>query len=329
MRAAITGANGFIGATLTRKICENGGRVAAIVRQTSDLSLLDTTACELHTTGLSRVETLSEAFAGADVVFHCAARSSDWGSIDDFRADNVDPAVRVVTAASRAGVERLVHISSTVVYGFHGHVNANEATKHAPSPFPYCVTKLEGEREIVRLSQKLGIECVIIRPGNVYGPGDRVTFAKLLPHLEKGDFAHVSGGRSLTCPTYVDHLVDALIKAAEVPGIDGEDFIITDGHRVNWRDFIDATSKALDGRQIRLSFSPWIANAAAGVAEWIFTALARPEAPPITRYRVAQTSRDYHFSIDKAKRLLGYEPSIPLEEALCRTIAWYRGKRVQ
>ena len=323
MKAIVTGANGFVGSNLVRRLLSDGWAVSGIVRKTSDLSFLRGLDVQLVDAGLEDVDVLARAFAGADVVFHCASRASDWGSMDVFRKANVATAERVMQAAAQAGAGRVVYISSTVVYGFGGHVDTPETAPLRPERFPYCVTKLEAERMVERIGRDRKLPYSIIRPGNVFGPNDRITTIHLFKFLRAGKFAYVNGGRTLTCPTYVENLVDAIVLAGTKPAAAGEAFTITDGLRITWREYIEKICSALTTPPPRLSIPGGPAYAAAAVAEGLFKLFRAKDPPPITRYRIAQVRRDYHFSIEKARRLLGFEPKVGLEEAIRRTARWY------
>jgi nucleoside-diphosphate-sugar epimerase len=325
VRAAVTGANGFLGSNLVRRLVETGWSVAALVRATSDRTFLDgLDGVEIVGAGLGDAAALVRTFRGADVVFHCAARASDWGPPAEFHESNVRTTERVVAAAADAGCGRLVHIGSTVVYGFGGHVDSDETAPHAPDPFPYCTTKLEGERRATAIARERGLPLAVVRPGNVFGRNDRVTTVHMYKFLLAGKYAHVAGGRPLTCPTYVENLVDAIVLAATAPGAVGEDFIVTDGLRISWREYVDRTCGALGVKPPWLSVPAAPVYGAAAAVEGLWR-LARSATPPaITRYRIRQVRRDYHFSIAKARRLLEWAPRVGLDEALARTAAWYR-----
>jgi len=324
VRAVVTGANGFIGSNLARRLLEDGWDTAGIVRPTSDLEFIDGLNLRLFDCGLDDRDRIARAFDGAEVVFHCASRASDWGSIDTFKRANVENTTRVMHAASAAGVRRVVYVGSTVVYGFRGHVDSDESTPKRPAHFPYCVTKLEAEWQVEEIARDEKLEYVIIRPGNVFGPNDRVTSIHLFKFLLAGRFAYINGGRTLTCPAYVGNLVDALVSAGTLPDAACDDFIITDGLRVTWREYIEAICRILGARPPKLSVPSGVAYPAAALAEAAWSLVHAKNPPPITRYRISQVSRDYHFSIAKAQRVLGFQPRTNLEEAIGRTVEWYR-----
>jgi len=323
VQAVITGANGFIGSNLARRLIEEGWPTAGIVRPTSDLAFIEGLDLPLHDCGLDDREQIARAFDGADVVFHCASRASDWGPIQTFVRANVENTTRVMHAASMAGVRRVVYIGSTVVYGFGGHIDTDETAPKRPAPFPYCVTKLEAEWQVEEIARDEKLEYVIIRPGNVFGPNDRVTSIHLYRFLLAGRFAYVNGGRTLTCPTSAANLVDAILLAATLPQAACDDFIITDGLRITWREYIETTCRILGAPPPKLSIPAGVAYPAAVAAETAYSLVGAKNPPPITRYRIAQVRNDYHFSIAKARRVLGFQPRVNLQDAIRRTVNWY------
>lgn len=320
----LTGANGFVGSNLSRRLLDEGLNPMGVVRETSDLTFIEGLDLDLAAPGLERVEPLVDIFEGADVVFHCASLTGDWGPMEDYKKANVENTENVVRAAARAGVSRLVYVGSTVVFGFDGNVNTPETAEKDPEPFPYCVTKLEAEQLVQSLSRELDLEYSIIRPGNVYGPRDRVTSMKLFPFLEDGKFVHVDGGTPLTCPTYVGNLVDALLLVARKEEAAHRDYNITDGLEITWEEYIDVTCEKLDVDPPGMGVPSLLAYPVACLMEGTYTFFGAEHPPPITRYRIKQVSHDYHFSIDRARRELGYQPRVGLEEGLRRTVDWYR-----
>ena len=327
MNAVVTGANGFVGSNLARRLLRDGWGVAGIVRKTSDLSFLDGLDFHLTDVGLEDPEAVARAFDGADVVFHCASRASDWGTMEAFKKSNIDATGNVMRAASAAGVRRVVYVGSVAVYGFRGNADTDESAPKRPALLPYCITKLEAEWQVEEIARDEKLEYVIIRPGIVFGPYDRVTTINLYRFLLAGKFAYLNGGRALTCPTYVENLVDALVLAAEREEAACEDFIITDGLRITWREYITRMCEALGAPVPKLSLPAGPVYAAAAVAEGVYKLFGAKNPPTITRFRISQLRNDFHFSIEKARRLLGFEPNVNLDEALRRTVAWYRGAR--
>jgi nucleoside-diphosphate-sugar epimerase len=188
------------------------------------------------------------------------------------------------------------------------------------TPFAYCESKKQAEREVFAS----GLEVTAIRPGNVFGPRDHTFIDKYAQALEQGKGGYVGGGRSWTCPAYVENLADAIALACFEPGAAGEAFLVTDGLDIDWRTFTEKLADELGVKRPGLSIPFWLAYPLAAVMEGAYRVVGAANSPLLTRYRVCNGGRDYHFSIAKARRVLKYEPKVGLEEALRRTVRWYR-----
>ncbi len=323
-RVLVTGANGFVGATLCRKLVQRGDDVRGLVRQTSDLSLLEGTPVQRVIGSLEDQPSLVVATQDRDVVYHVAAAVTDWGTLEYFRRINVEGTRNLLEVATKNRTGRFVYVSSVAVHSFIGAQNMDELSPQLPTPFPYCQTKREAEALVLEYHRQGLIPVTIVRPGDVYGPGDRVALLRLATLLEKGRMAHIGGGKKLGAFTYVENLADGLILAGTSDSAVGETYVITDGVRLTWREYFDKLTSALDVPRPRLSVNPTLAYVAASMLEFVYRLFRVSQRPPITRYLVAHLSRDFHFSVDKARRELGYEPQIGVDEAVRRTADWYK-----
>jgi len=324
MRVFITGINGFIGSNLAARLIEEGQEVSGLVRKTSDLSFLEGLKVKLFFGDLSNRTLLYKATEGVDVVYHVAGLASDWGPIELFRKINVEGTKNLLESSVNSGVKRFVFISSTAVHGFWGFRDASEDSQKMATVFPYCITKKEAEDLVNRFHRERGLPTLIIRPGNVFGPRDRVTFAKMAELIEKGQMVYISRGRPLTCPTYVENLIDAILLAVDRKDTVGETFIVTDGLEITWKEYMDKIAEKLGVRRPLFSVPYPVAYSAAAVCEAILKLFRSKKPPIITRYRIANVGKDYHFSIKKARAKLGYQPRVSLDEGMERTVEWYK-----
>jgi nucleoside-diphosphate-sugar epimerase len=254
---------------------------------------------------------------------HVAGLASDWGRYEQFYQVNVSGTQNVAECALRSGVKRLVHISTSAIHGFPGFRYATEDTPLATTRWPYCETKKIAEQWLFKFSKSEGLPVSVIRPGNVFGPRDHTFFENYAEILLKGQLGYINGGRSWTCPTYIENLSEAILQACIEPNAVGEAFIITDGLEIDWRCFTGKIADALGVKHPRYSIPFPLAYFGATVMERTYEFIQSAHAPILTRYRVSNGGKDYHFSIQKAKRLLGYHPIVPLDEAIRRTAEWY------
>ena len=123
----------------------------------------------------------------------------------------------------------------------------------------------------------------------------------------------INNGNALTCPTYIENLTDALWLAATKEEAIGETFIISDGLDISWGQFIEKICHQLQVPAPTISINFKLAYGLATLVEGIYKLFRIKNAPPITRYRICNAGRDYHFSIEKARNLLGYSPCVDLD----------------
>lgn len=258
-------------------------------------------------------------------MIHTAARSSDWGAAGDFYRVNVEGTINLARACAAAGVKRLIHFSSTAIYGFSGHRQTGEDAPVAPFRHPYCQTKARAEFELAGFRDRFHL--TVLRPSNVYGPGDLSFTYPLFSALEKGMPCFPAGGRRLTSPCAVENLASAVERALVSDHPSGEAFNVSDGADLPWRDFLGLAARELGEKPPRFGIPAAPLRLAASFLEKIYLARRSPLPPPITPYRIAQVARDYSFSIEKAKRLLGYTPEVSTGQALRESVEWFREEK--
>jgi nucleoside-diphosphate-sugar epimerase len=258
---------------------------------------------------------------GVDVVVHLAGLASDHGPWERFHAVNVVGTQLLAASAHAHGVRRFVHVSSASLHGFAGRRHMTEDMPMPVSPYAYVESKRQAEQWLWQWSQTSGLPTVVIRPGNVFGPDDHTFLLQYVAAIRNGQGGYIGGGRAWTCPTYVENLTAALWLAAEHPAAVGEAFLVTDGLDIDWRTFTERLCEALGLRRPRLSIPYWLGMALATALEGGYRLVGARRAPLLTRYRIQNGGRDYHFSIDKIRRVLGFVPPFDLATALQRTAA--------
>jgi len=322
MRVLVTGANGFVGSALCRALVKRGDLVRGLVRATSDLSLLNGLPIEQTQGDLDDPASLLAATRGVDVVYHVAAAVSDWGPLSYFRQVNVQGTQNVLQAMVQHGVPRMVYVSSAAVHSFIDAQDMDEHSPQLPTPYPYCQTKREAEALALRYHRDGRVAVTIVRPGDIYGPGDRVVLRRLARLLRLGAVPYVAEGRKMGAFTYVENLAEGLILAGTSERAVGEAYVITDGIKMTWREYFVGLARALGYPEPRFSVSPAFACTAASALEFVYRNLGIPGRPPITHYLATHMANDFHFSIAKARHEIGYEPRIGVDEGFRRTAIW-------
>lgn len=321
--ALVTGATGLVGSHLTERLVEEGWRVRALVRPHSPSGWLgEVQGVQLVIGELGDRRALRRAAEGADVVFHCAARPPLGGRRTHFYRDNVQGTVNVLDACLQGDVERLVHVSTVDVYGYRDHDGADERTPLRADGL-YSWSKIEAERAVMRYHERYGLPAVIVRPCLIYGPRDRHLLPALLELAARGRAWLVRGGRALIDLVYVGDVVEALLLAAEAREAVGQAYNVTDGARRTVREVLGVFARVLD-RPLRCVRVPY--PLAYGVARAVSALgdLLGYSVPPALRWEVIKAMGHHrHFSIEKIRRELGYEPRVALEAGLRRTLAWH------
>jgi nucleoside-diphosphate-sugar epimerase len=319
----VTGASGFTGSNLCRRLVRDGHRVVALVRATSKTEPLTQLGVECRVSDIADPCDVAKHLGGVRTVYHVAAAyRTEHADRGEFRRVNVDATRALLQAASDAGVERFVHCSTVGVQGQIDDPPASEDYRFEPGDH-YQETKLEGEL-IAREFQGQGYAVSIVRPVGIYGPGD-TRFLKLFRGVATGRFVMIGSGRTLYHLTFIDDLIDGFILAGTHPAAVGEVFTIAGERYTTLRELVQLIADIVGKPypRLRVPFAPvYLASVACEkVCGWIGVN------PPLYPRRVEFFSKDRAFDIGKARRLLGYSPKVGLEDGLSRTAAWYRAQQ--
>ena len=326
MRYLITGATGFIGPHLIRRLTTLGHHCRCLVRTGSDTAALQGFAVEFVTGDVTDKGSLSGVADGMDVLVHMATLGHMSNFIVDescFEAVNVQGTLNIMQAALDAGVKKIVHCSSVAAMGICTDVPATEQSDCRPH-HPYGRSKLKAEKEVLRMVRNEALlPAVIVRFSMVYGPGDHRDILKLARLAKKGLFPKIGRRLKLTPMVHVSDAVSGILLAAE-NGNPGEIYLITDPQSQSFDTIRDIIRQAL-GIRVFIPYVPeWAALAAASAIEKTWSFLNKT--PPVTRKNIESTLADRVFSIEKAKRELGFIPTVDPEIGLRDTVRWYRQK---
>lgn len=348
-RIAVVGAAGFIGNRAV-EILHLAGRhaVVPIVRRASALALIKRFDLEPLIADAWDAAALEKAFANCDAVV--SAIAGDPATL----IGTVDPIYR---AADRAGVRRLVYLSSASVHGQAPAPGTDERSRPSTrQPFPYNRAKAVAERRLLALRRGGRTELVILRPSIVYGPRSQWT-GGLADQILSGEAFLADAGNGICNAIYVDNLVHAILLAIEAAGVDREIFLLGDAETVTWRALVSPIAAAL-GADVDAMPQPSSAeildekaSALRGLifssARYMFRKLPRRTAHALrAARRAAREHRQAaappsgteppHFSRElallhscsvrlpsaKAERMLGYRPPISFDEGCRRSVAW-------
>jgi dihydroflavonol-4-reductase len=321
-RILVTGAGGFTGLSLAKALSAAGQRVRGLVRTTDQSAALERAGVTTVAGDVRDPSVIRRAITGIDTVYHLAAvfrRTAVPGS--EYREVHVDATRQLVEFSAAAGVQRIVHCSTV---GVHGSVSEDApATEDAPfQPADvYQETKLEGEQIALETAERVGIPLTVVRPGPIYGPGDKRLF-KLIGGVAQEHFQLLGDGSPHFQMVYIDDLTEGLRLAAEVPAAVGRTYILAGNEAPTLNELVNeiASVAGVASPRMRLPVWPfWIAGA---VCEAICIPLGIE--PPIFRRRVKFFTSNRWFDTSRARRELGFVPRVSLREGLRRTLESYQ-----
>jgi nucleoside-diphosphate-sugar epimerase len=321
VKIALTGATGYTGGHLLRALKARGEDVAILARRSSLSPDLAACAGRVVIGDLRDERAIDELVRGADAVMHVAAVYRTARHPDAYYHDiNVGGTRRLLEAALRHGVRRFVHTSTVGVHGDVQGTLADESVPFAPCDI-YQETKAEAERLAFEYHRTRGLPVTAVRPAAIYGPGEK-RLLKLFRAIAHRYYAIVGTGRPFYHLVYIDDLVDGFLLALDRPEAVGEAFIMAGPTAVTQRELAATIARHTNGRVFPLRIPAWPIQTVGSLCEWICVRVGVE--PPIYRRRVDFWVKNRAFSIEKARRLLGYDPKVDVDAGIARTAAWYR-----
>jgi nucleoside-diphosphate-sugar epimerase len=352
MKWAVLGASGFIGSRLVETLHLSGADVRPIVRQVSSLARVARFQLDWRIAALDDSAALTDAMKGCDTLVHCAVGD------DSVVVHAVAP---IYAAAQRAGIRRIVYLSSAAVHGLHPDPSTTEET---PLPqderLSYYRAKIRAEMEWNRARRAGTTEFVGLRPGIVFGPRS-FWCADVVSRAFAGSLYLTGGGQGVCNTIYVDNLIHALLRAGEANGVDGHYFLVRDREDITWAQFYDPLLRScghnlgdvplvktpdffplpVDRKLInRVRQVPAIrktlksmpklvkrvgkAMLRAAPAPFEVSRWKSPERPELelSEEMVGLQTCRWRIPFAKAERMLGYQPQVTFAEGMHRSIGW-------
>jgi dihydroflavonol-4-reductase len=322
-RVLITGGLGFLGSALVTEFGSAGFDTRIFSRQgRRAASFVHPSGYPITWGDIRDQEAVNRAVEGVNIVIHTVSNFREAKTDHEAYPINVGGTDNVLESCARHRVERIVLCSTIGVHGDVAQVPATETSPYNPGDI-YQETKVEVERRARSFERERGVPVSILRPGSLYGPGD-LRMLKLFRLIQQRRFVMMGKGDAHFHPAYIEDVARAFVLAATHPNAAGETFIVGGNGFLPLRELIEAIARHLNvpppGIRIPLAPIELLARAC--------EAVCRPLniEPPLHRRRMSFFRNNRGFSIEKAKRLLGYEPRITLEEGLERTICWYESR---
>ena len=327
MTTLLTGATGLLGGALATLLLERGQPVRALLQPGEDADRFTRAGLEICRGDLRDPASLRRAVDGIDVVLHCAARTGPWGPQADYDAVNVVGLGHLLLSAQQAAVRRIVHVSSVTVHGNDLRGHGDETSPLRAEPNPYNRSKIAGERMVERLVRTTGAPITVVRPGWIYGAGDRSSFGRIVETVRRGQMVQIGRGANHLPLIYVTDAARGVLLAADAPAGVGRTYVLVNDEPVTQERYLATIARELGVAAPRRRIPYRLAIAMAALAERAQGMLHPESPPPLTRFGVTMLGGDTRFSIERARTDLGFRPEIGVDEGVRRGIAWHEDVR--
>ena len=325
MKVLVTGATGFIGSHLVKRLIDDGHYVRCLVRETSNLTeLKKLTNTEFFWGDVTKKNSLKGVMEDIDVVYHLAAlRGHDPPSkkaFRRFRLVNVEGTRNILDECIGKNINRFIYISSTAVMGVVKVEKIDENTN--PDPYtPYQVSKYEAEKLVKKYMQSYGIPAIIIRPSQIYGPGFKGDFLKMAKVINKHFFPKIGRGKNLSSALYIEDLIDALACLTDKGNI-GDTYIISSERSYTMDEIYETLKKEVGKRCVYMYVPKWLVLSGSYFIEKI--CLVSRKEPLVTLRNIQSLTTDKVFCIEKAKRDLLFQQRTSLDVGLKKTVQYFK-----
>ncbi len=330
----VTGVLGFIGSNIALKLAQSGPVIGLDRIDLSSLPPehpLQKRYNQLKRTGVEYVKgelgdsslpsRLERYLQECKAVIHTAAPVKEKGPLEEFRAVNVEATLDLARKSMESGVKKWIQFSSVMVYGFNYPSNVNETGPLRGDDNPYCITKIESEHALLAL-QGSSMDVVVLRPGDVYGPGSEPWVVRPLRMMKQKQFLLLDGGKYTINHVHIDHIVQAVVLSLKASG--GQIFNVTDGISSSCREYFGALA-SMAGYPEPPSIPSSVAKAGAWLMEVGNSMLGREA--QLNRQALRFVMRPYPVDSTRAMERLGYRPTVSLTQGLEEIRLWLHEER--
>ncbi len=331
MQALVTGGGGFLGKAIVTRLLASGVAVHSLAR--GEYPELQQLGAECVRGDVADTAAVLRAAEGCDVVFHVAAKAGVWGRYEDYHRANVVGTENVLAACRAHQISKLVYTSSpSVVFNGRDEAGIDESAPYSDKYLAhYPQTKAIAERAVLkangeRMSDGRLLTTVALRPHLIWGPGDNHLVPRLIERARQGKLRRVGAGTNVVDTVYIDNAADAHLLAAQQLGPDspiaGRAYFITNGEPVPLWDLIDRMLACGGLPPVKRHISARSAYIIGAILETIYRWTGRSDEPPMTRFVARQLATAHWFDITAARRDLGYQPHVTIDEGLKRLAKW-------
>lgn len=321
MRVLVTGAGGFIGGHLARRLLKEGHQVRAFQR--GSYPNLQRDGIDVHQGDLRSEDLVNEAVRGCDAVFHVAALAAVSGPYREFHQINVQGTQYIIDACQKHGVQKLIYTSSpSVVFDGKNQEGINESVPYPRSYLAhYPETKAIAERAILAANGP-ELATISLRPHLVWGPGDRHLVPRIIDRARSGKLKLIRCQNTRIDATYIDNAVEAHIAAfsslAMGAPCSGKPYFIANDEPIPVEQLIKGILNAAGLPAVKPTVSPRLAYLIGTILDWIHRIPGWPGEPIMTRFTAKQLSTSHWFDLSAARRDLNWKPVVSTEEGLRR-----------
>ncbi len=313
MKVLVTGAGGFVGYELVKNLRAKNIEVKALIRNKAQTEKLEKLGAQVVIGDIKNKDQMLNAVKGVEKIFHIAALFRQAGLPDsEYYKVNLEGTRNLLDAAVENSIKHFIHCSTVGVHGNVEHPPADENTPFGPGDI-YQVTKLEGEKLVLKYAKEKKLNARVIRPAMIYGPNDSRMF-KLFKMVASKKFFYVGKGNALVHFVDVRDLAEAFYLAGQKEDINGEVFIVAGESPKSLKEVTQKIAEIykVDKPWLHLPVVPmqWLGV----ICETVCTPFKIN--PPIFKRRVDFFTKNRSFNSEKAKRILGYKTSQPFEQEL-------------
>jgi len=327
MKALVTGGGGFLGGAIVRQLLRRGTAVRSFTR--SAYSWLNEFPVHQMHGDLADRAAVQAAVNGCDVVFHTAAKAGVWGRKAEYYATNVIGTENIIAACQESSISKLIYTSTPSVVHSGGDIeNGDESlpySKHFEADYPE--TKAIAEQAVLAANGPK-LATVALRPHLIWGPGDPHLIPRVLARGRAGKLKRIGTRDVIVDVTYVDNAADAHLLAADrlEPGsvVAGKAYFISNGEPISLWKFLNRVLSDAGVATVEKSVPVWLAKFAGRMLERFYKLFRLSGEPPMTRFVASQLSTSHWYNISAARRDLGYEPRVSIEDGLKRLAESYQ-----
>jgi nucleoside-diphosphate-sugar epimerase len=320
----VTGATGQLGSHIVEHLHAAGEAVRVLIRPGRDRTFLEQQGAEIVEGDLHDAEAVKRAAQGAAIVYHSAAKVSDWGPWRDFEAEAVTSTRNIVEACRSAGVQRLLHVSSISVYGHPKLTPGERITEQTPLAQGFWMWDYYPQAKLIaeQIAREYS-ETTVIRPSWLYGPRDRISMPRVIPALLAQKAPIIGSGENYLNIIYAGDVAAGAILAANHPDAKGKAYNVCSEGEVKQVDLLNTLTDALSLPRVTRHVPYWLAMRFAFLSECWKRMIFSKTPPTITRRAIYLIGRSTQYSTQKARTELGWKPQVTIQEGVRRTLEWF------